>query len=112
MKTEKTEIKESKLDTIVRLLKEIEEEQKQEKKNAKEQILDKLSNKECNYFLIKKEFHKGFTVYAMKCDGYEEAYNMCDEVVEEDDDYWILQKDEVEDLIYTINHKAKSQDNN
>ena len=99
-----------KIDTAIKLLEEIKEEEIKEKQNVKAKVLDKLSNVECNYFLIicdSAKLIKNFKVYGMVADDYNKAYEMCEDLLDNDDfdDYWLLHKDELENMMFNIENK-------
>lgn len=112
--------KENKIDKAVKLLKEIQEEKGEEDKEIRKKIIDKLSDNESNYYLIMRNSESSmigdFKVYGMVVDDYNTAYDMCSEIVEDDSDYWLLDKNEVEDLMFKLetnkNVMRKENENN
>lgn len=103
---------EQKISKAIELLDEVKKEEQDRKMKIKSKILDNLSHKECNYFLIKKndDLISEFEVYGIKCDSYEKAYEKCEDLVEDEDEFWLLHKDELENLLYAINYNVTTQE--
>jgi len=105
-----------KIGKAIKLLNEIKEEELKNKENKKLEILDKLNNVECNYFLIISNDEGGMTrkfkVYGMVADSYDRAYKICEDIFDDDyiNDYWLLHKDELADMMFNIENKIIVRD--
>ena len=86
------------------------------KKNAKakEKVLEKLEDNECNYFCVVTEKNLGtdddIKVYGVRSESLEEAYDMCEDIIDNNTEFnFILTKEQFDRMIYIYNNEVIKQ---
>jgi len=94
-----------KLNKIIEIINDIKKEEADKQIKIKEQLLDKLENKENNWFLvIKNEYHEPYKIYSTRATDYNSAYNSFENLIEEvtNGEYALFNKEEVSTIIHSI----------